>query len=204
MPKVHHRLVQALHQHRAFRHGVATRRMSRRILIPIVHDRARRMIGMLTLVACLAGPIAAEASARVTVHLRPIGHSRVHGTAVATARGGGTRVVFSLYGLPARAHVRAVMQWGTCRRPSASFSTVGGGTADTGGRARWSAPLLFHGFHSMPIPLRTLTQGPHIFRVFETTLSGRYRRSGNEVCGAVPSQTTHHTSPRMLRGRHHR
>ncbi len=165
--------------------------MSRRIFVPVADGRARRMIAILTLVGALAGPIAAEASSRLTVHLRPTGHSRVHGTAVATTRGGGTQVVFSLYGLPARAHVRAVMQWGTCRRPSASFSTVGGGTADTGGRARWSAPVLFHG---MPTPLRTLTQGPHIFRVFETTLSGRYRRSGDEACGAVPSHTTHHTS----------
>lgn len=108
------------------------------------------------------------------VRLTAVGGSKVSGLATAGARGKGTQVSFVVRGLQPGTKVHAVMQAGTCAKPSASFATAGSATADANGVARWSAGVRFHG---QPVGWSTIADGAHHFSIV-----GARRLA----CGAVP------------------
>jgi hypothetical protein len=129
-------------------------------------------------VACAAVAAAALAvNPTEGVRLSAVGGSKVTGLATAGALGKGTHVVFVVRGLRPGAKVRAAMQAGTCRKPSASFATAGGASADAKGVARWSAAVLFRG---QPVAWSTIADGAHHFSIVGASAL---------ACGVVPGMS---------------
>jgi hypothetical protein len=131
--------------------------------------------------AALTAIVAASALAinpTETVRLKAVDGSGITGTAVAGAKGSGTRVVFTIKGLKASAAVRAVFHAGTCARSSASFANAGNAAADASGTARWTTRILFHG---QPVAWSGAADGGHTL----TLISG-----GRVVaCGTIPGMS---------------
>jgi Cu/Zn superoxide dismutase len=96
------------------------------------------------------------------------------GTVTAGQQGSGTLARFSLHGLPAGTRARAVLNAGTCKRPSASFAGAGSARVDPRGRAVWKAKV--------PVAWSIVADGGHVFRVVGA--------NGKPLaCGVVPGMS---------------
>jgi hypothetical protein len=110
-----------------------------------------------------------------TIKLEPVGGAAVRGTATLGARGSGTHAVLAIRGLAANGTVRALLHAGTCRRPSASFASIGSASANAGGVARWGSAIRFR---TDPVSWTSVADGAHVVAIV----------SGAKVvaCGVIP------------------
>jgi hypothetical protein len=136
------------------------------------------MLSIVLVAATLA--TASPAAAPVeTVVLKPIA-STVKGTATVgvAATGTAARARFALTGLRPGVLVRAVVQAGTCERPSASFAAAGTARATADGKARSSARVAIAG---RPVSWSTISDGGHVVSVIT---------EGRAVaCGPIPGMS---------------
>jgi hypothetical protein len=129
-------------------------------------------------IALLLAVAAIAANPTETIKLKPVGGAGVSGTATMGARGSGTHAVLALRGLAANGSVRALLHAGTCRRPSASFASIGSASANAGGVARWSSTIRFR---MEPVSWTTVADGAHVVAIV----------SGAKVvaCGVIPGMS---------------
>lgn len=124
------------------------------------------------LVACADANSGRE---RVSVALRPVGRSRVSGTALLVSNFEGSYVSIGLRGLRPGEDVLGVINAGDCERQSASPLALPRLKADGRGRARAYGPILYRARED--IALSDLADGDHVVRII-----GR----GELACGVVP------------------
>ena len=102
-----------------------------------------------------------------------------HGKAVVGQRGAGTYATFTVEGLKPGATVHAILQSGTCKRPSASVASVGSARIGADGRAAWGAFARFRREH---VAWSTVSDGGHVIVLL---VGGR----GRVGCGAIPGMS---------------
>ena len=137
----------------------------------------RLLPSTVAVVAALAlSPLASAVNPYVHVSLRPRGGSGVTGSTLVAAKGDGTRVTLTLYGLAPRAAVRALLKAGTCAKSSASVVTIASTKATAAGGANATAQLLARG---KQISYFDVADGDHIITIV----------AGSRVvaCGVVPA-----------------
>ncbi|HEY7398193.1 MAG TPA: hypothetical protein VH538_07825 [Gaiellaceae bacterium] len=138
-----------------------------------------------TLLLCAAAAAATFATASLaaspveTVVLEPIASS-VKGTATVGVAGTGTtaRARFALTGVRPGALVRAVVQAGSCKRPSASLAAAGAARATAAGKARWSARVSIAG---RLVSWIAIADGDHVVTVISDGHAA--------ACAAIPGMS---------------
>ena len=126
--------------------------------------------------ALVLAPLAAAVNPYVHVSLRQRGGSGVTGSAVVAAKSDGTRVTLTLYGLAPKSAVRALLNAGTCAKPSASFTLIVSAKATAAGGVSSAAQLALGG---KQVSFFDVADGEHVIRI----------TAGSQVvaCGAVPA-----------------
>ena len=141
----------------------------------------RRHVLLAALAAVILTPVALAAGTATPterIRLEPLAASPARATAVVGRHGRGSRVTVEVSKAPRHALVRAVLNAGTCHTRSASFASAGSARSDGAGRARWTAPILFH---NSPLDWDTIADGDHVLVLI---INGKAA-----ACGAIPGMS---------------